>query len=104
MKGQAGLPAIVRRPKPVEDIQNRAGKEQAIASRAIRDRENSCIDKLRRRGVDARESAADGAAGILDGGNGPVEGSGRPGALSAAQNSDILPPIWANLLSVVITS
>jgi hypothetical protein len=32
----------------VEDIQNRARKEQAITSRAIRDDENSCIDKLYR--------------------------------------------------------
>src|SRR5207245_9970367 len=52
------------RPKAIEDIQYRARKEQAVASRTVRDHENSCIDKLRRGGVDACESATDSAAGI----------------------------------------
>jgi hypothetical protein len=42
-----------------------------VPSRAVRDHQNSCIDKLRRRGVDARESAADRAAGIGDGEGSP---------------------------------
>ena len=56
-----------QRPKPVEDIQDRARQEQAIAPRTIGNDENSGIDKPRGRGVDAREGAADGMAGIRDG-------------------------------------
>jgi len=48
-----------RRPKPVEDFQDGACEEQAIAFRAIRNDKDSCIDKLCRRSVDAREGAAD---------------------------------------------
>src|SRR5215469_3068646 len=65
--GRGSLPARGQRPKPVEDIENRARKEQAIASRAVCDDEDSFIDKVSRCGVDACESAADGTAGILDG-------------------------------------
>ena len=67
MDSNEGLPGPRQRPEPVEDSQNRVRKEQAIAPRAIRDQENSCIDKVPRGGVDAGESAADRATGVLNG-------------------------------------
>src|SRR5262249_42294060 len=70
-QGATSLPPRGHGPKGIEDLQYCACKEQAVASRAVRDHENSCIDKLRRRRVDARESAADSAPGIFD-------GEGRP--------------------------
>src|SRR5215470_873821 len=72
-KERAALPARGLRPKPIEDIQYCARKEQAIASRAVRNDENSCIDEMRRCGIDTSERAADSAAGVLDGEGRPRE-------------------------------